>query len=190
MARHASGSVRRRTENWAGRFVGDVQRGRDLGAVDRRGPGASVRVAGDDPGREQQFALAFEWQRADNAWPRAHWRVVVADVAHPVEHAPRIGCREARRHTGRHESRASVEPGEAARPEVREEVAGVVDRLAVSHELPPRIGREAGRHARVPVSSCAAPNPSVCCETLSKPCRASISASSAGGGRYAVDAGR
>ena len=68
---------------------------------------------------------------------------------------PRTACREPRRHAGRHEPGVSVEPGEAAGTEVREEVAGVVDRFAVRHELRPR-------HRARGWSSCACPGEQLC----------------------------
>jgi hypothetical protein len=76
---------------------------------------------------------------------------------------------------------------EPARPIVRQEVEGGPEpaRRGDERRIQTRVA-----HERVPVSSWAAPAPSVRRRTSSKPAADSIATSASGGGRYAIDLGR
>ncbi len=110
-------------------------------------------------------------------------------VPHRPEQRGRGGRRDAGRDTASDEAGVAVEPRKAVGAQMREKILGVVDRFGARNELRIPVGGNA-RHVRVPVTSCAAPNPSVARVTSPKPGAATDRTSSAAGGRYVVDAGR
>ena len=141
--------------------VRHVQRVGRVGALDRGPPRPAVGVAGDDPRRQDQIAVAFERERAERARTGPDRCARVANVADGSERGGGPAHREPIDDSGGDEAGAlAVEPREAARPEVVEQIARIVDRLGARRVAGRAVGRGRG-HARVPVSNCAAPKPRV-----------------------------
>ncbi len=167
--------------------VGGGRVGLDVGPPDVA-PGVTTEdVRGDD-----EVSRSRERQRADRsgtgALGDARARHGVADRRE--ERGGGGGCDGAHGPPG-HETVVPLEPREAAGRGRGEQVDGLVDGDAARGE--PGAGSKGnveGRHARVPVISCAAPRARVRRLTSRMPASTTSASNSGSGGRYAVEAGR